>query len=64
MMIKIIGYKKHNNIYNENTIVKYFGIFHLSFHCRSIYLFCIFTKNFKVSIFPKEYKKFKYSKNT
>lgn len=63
MMIKIIAYKKHNNVYYENTIVKYFGIFHLSFHGRSIYLFCILTKNFKVSIFPKEYKKFKYSKN-
>ena len=25
MMIKIIGYKKHNNIYNENTIVKPVG---------------------------------------
>ena len=25
MMIKIIGYKKHNNIYYENTIVKLVG---------------------------------------
>ena len=44
MMIKIIGYKKHNNVYNKNTIVKYLGIFHLSFHCRSIYLSCEVTK--------------------
>ena len=56
MMIKIIGYKKHNNVYNKNTIVKYFGIFHLSLHCRSIYLFLILSKNFKVSVFPKKYK--------
>ena len=60
MMIKIIGYKKHNNVYNKNTIVKYLGIFHLSFHCRSIYLFLILGKDFKVSVFPTEYKTLKY----
>ena len=63
MMIKIIGYKKHNNVYNKNTIVKYFGIFHLSFHCRSIYLLLILGKYFKVSVFPKEYKILKYKRN-
>ena len=63
MMIKIIGYKKHNNVYNKNTIVKYFGIFHLSFHCRSIYSFLILGKDFKVSVFSKEYKILKYKRN-
>ena len=63
MMIKIINYKKHNNVYYENTIVKYLGIFHLSFHCRSIYLFLILGKDFKVSVFPKEYKILKYKRN-
>ena len=56
MMIKIIGYKKHNNVYYENTIVKYLGIFHLSLHGRSIYLLLILGKDFNVSVFPKEYK--------
>ena len=63
MMIKIIGYKKHNNVYYENTIVKYLGIFHLSFHCWSIYLLLILGKNFKVSVFPTEYKMLKYKRN-
>ncbi len=63
MMIKIIAYKKHNNVYYENTIVKYLGIFHLSFHCWSIYLLLILGKNFKVSVFPTEYKILKYKRN-
>ena len=63
MMIKIIGYKKHNNVYYENTIVKYLGIFHLSLHGRSIYLLLILGKDFNVSVFPKEYKTLKYKRN-
>ena len=63
MMIKIINYKQQNNVENEKTIVKYFGIFHLSFHCRSIYLLLILGKNFKVSVFPTEYKILKYKRN-
>ena len=62
-MIKIIGYKKHNNVYYENTIVKYLGIFHLSLHGRSIYLLLILGKDFNVSVFPKEYKTLKYKRN-
>jgi len=43
MMIKIIGYKKHNNVYYENTIVKYLGIFS-SFVSLLEYLFASHTR--------------------